>query len=981
MKAYVAVLCLIFTFLFASLCLYFVAKEYSAVILHHNTKSESRLKFPSSLDDLKDVTELIKYHKDENLGHAVLLFCSAYLYKQTFAIPGSVFMNILGGAIFGMWYGFPLVCLLTATGATFCYLLSKHFGKSIFMHLFPKQLAALQKKVDENNDGLMFFLLCLRLFPMSPNWFLNMASPILNVPIHYFFPSVFLGLMPYNFICCQAGCILSEITSPVVLYVEQSAKWNIENKAVEAKLKTGFTELHNCNYEVALKIFDEVSQESPKDGAWLGNIGKAITNARKDSNINNKSATAAVDYLEKAANSKPDHPLVLQTQAEIEFRSGKLLRSLETAKKLIDKYPTGHALVLAGIIAYKNNLHYDAVQYLNKALKYEAGNQPVVHQALGHSYMALGMVKKSIEALLDSLEMDPDNTDALKAVSSGFKELGYETMAMEYINNALKINDQDAKAHVIKGHINFSTGKIKESLENYQACLNIERDHYGCQYMKALSLATLGRFYDSVKASTKVMISNFGAAFVPEYSQSFYLREFARYLHSRLDTPLREYRFESDLSSDFREFWIKNLPWNVKNYTEQPGIQPHISDVEKIPFENLSNDTKVLLCKAATYEELLQYHSDGFMPNWRLNKAMALGLLDVAQTALQYWKSPVSLRGWKGKRFTWRDIFDVSLKWRKLVSIWYPALWLDLFPKNVVESGMSNQVLLTVGNHQMPRFMPYFPRIFDLAKSMIKKIFSQKLNAKAQEQLEESTNIKEFVSVLRKASVGDSFAVALQIPSSRRKTSMLDGVLVTISGQRQVESFAKDIESIEFYAGVERGSPSDDMSFLLESISKPVRTNQFHSELEYLWGKLADDVSRHKSKDPQNDINTIITMMYYFYNFVPLSKGSSAVAYTVAVGLLFAIGQEVTGPIPIEKQPDLEAILSSNPETFIKTIQRWLGLKRVSSQQIQSLPSVAETFPTARSVLEGLNAELDHKFCKQLIPGYSERDPETLIFP
>ena len=48
-------------------------------------------------------------------------------------------------------------------------------------------------QVKENQDGLFFFLLFLRLFPMSPNWFLNMAAPILNIPVHLFFLSVFVG--------------------------------------------------------------------------------------------------------------------------------------------------------------------------------------------------------------------------------------------------------------------------------------------------------------------------------------------------------------------------------------------------------------------------------------------------------------------------------------------------------------------------------------------------------------------------------------------------------------------------------------------------------------------------------------------------------------------------------------------------------------------------------------------------------------------
>ena len=34
---------------------------------------------------------------------------------------------------------------------------------------------------------------------------------------------------------------------------------------------------------------------------------------------------------------------------------------------------------------------------------------------------------------------------------------------------------------------------------------------------------------------------------------------------------------------------------------------------------------------------------------------------------------------------------------------------------------------------------------------------------------------------------------------------------------------------------------------MLESMVKPARTNQFHSELEFLWGKLAEDILKHKN--------------------------------------------------------------------------------------------------------------------------------------
>lgn len=101
--------------------------------------------------------------------------------------------NVLAGALFGPWLGLLLCCVLTSVGATGCYLLSSVFGKQLVVSYFPDKVALLQRKVEENRNGLFFFLLFLRLFPMTPNWFLNLSAPILNIPIVQFFFSVLIG--------------------------------------------------------------------------------------------------------------------------------------------------------------------------------------------------------------------------------------------------------------------------------------------------------------------------------------------------------------------------------------------------------------------------------------------------------------------------------------------------------------------------------------------------------------------------------------------------------------------------------------------------------------------------------------------------------------------------------------------------------------------------------------------------------------------
>lgn len=186
------------------------------LITIHVPKSEDvtkEINFPSNLEELKTLSTLLKKYSRGHPLYVVVLFVSAYIYKQTFAIPGSVFLNLMAGAIFGIWVGFPLTCLLSAVGASCCFFLSKLMGRDHIIRFFPDKVSVLQAKVRENSDRLLYFLLFIRLFPMTPNWFINITAPVLNIPIHLFFISVLIGLMPYNFICVQTGVILRDLQS------------------------------------------------------------------------------------------------------------------------------------------------------------------------------------------------------------------------------------------------------------------------------------------------------------------------------------------------------------------------------------------------------------------------------------------------------------------------------------------------------------------------------------------------------------------------------------------------------------------------------------------------------------------------------------------------------------------------------------------------------------------------------------------------
>uniref|UniRef100_A0AAV1TE74 VTT domain-containing protein n=1 Tax=Peronospora matthiolae TaxID=2874970 RepID=A0AAV1TE74_9STRA len=174
----------------------------------------------SSLQELQRSHETFQHVFHVEFPLALFCFTCIYVLKQTFAIPGSALLNVFAGAVLPVSLAFPLVCTLTTCGASCCYLLSKNLAseeivQSLSERLLPGQLLKLRRKIDEarTQGQLPFVLLFLRVFPFTPNWFLNMASSWLQVPLQLFAPSVALGLLPYNFITVNAGAMLSSLRS------------------------------------------------------------------------------------------------------------------------------------------------------------------------------------------------------------------------------------------------------------------------------------------------------------------------------------------------------------------------------------------------------------------------------------------------------------------------------------------------------------------------------------------------------------------------------------------------------------------------------------------------------------------------------------------------------------------------------------------------------------------------------------------------
>ncbi|KAH0988086.1 hypothetical protein GBA52_015263 [Prunus armeniaca] len=55
-------------------------------------------------------------------------------------------------------------------------------------------------RVAKRREGLLNYMLFLRLTPTLPNTFINLASAIVDVPYHIFFLATIIGLIPTGYV-------------------------------------------------------------------------------------------------------------------------------------------------------------------------------------------------------------------------------------------------------------------------------------------------------------------------------------------------------------------------------------------------------------------------------------------------------------------------------------------------------------------------------------------------------------------------------------------------------------------------------------------------------------------------------------------------------------------------------------------------------------------------------------------------------------
>ncbi len=88
-------------------------------------QSNDLIRYPRNGDDIRLMMGVIEIYSQTHFWHVALAYVSIYINFQSFGIPGTCFLAIMSGPIFGGVLGFILSHFCSIAGASLCYYMSK----------------------------------------------------------------------------------------------------------------------------------------------------------------------------------------------------------------------------------------------------------------------------------------------------------------------------------------------------------------------------------------------------------------------------------------------------------------------------------------------------------------------------------------------------------------------------------------------------------------------------------------------------------------------------------------------------------------------------------------------------------------------------------------------------------------------------------------------------------------------------------------
>ena len=163
-----------------------------------------------TLDYVQSRLDALEQLKNENFLLFASVYFGVYVLVTALSIPGALLMTLLGGAVFGLFWGVLLVSFASSIGATLAFLVSRILLKDWVQGKFGDYLTPINRGIER--DGA-FYLFSLRMVPIFPFFVINLLMGLTPISTAAFYLVSQAGMFLGTIVFVNAGSQLAEITS------------------------------------------------------------------------------------------------------------------------------------------------------------------------------------------------------------------------------------------------------------------------------------------------------------------------------------------------------------------------------------------------------------------------------------------------------------------------------------------------------------------------------------------------------------------------------------------------------------------------------------------------------------------------------------------------------------------------------------------------------------------------------------------------
>lgn len=163
-----------------------------------------------ALDYVKAQLDTFRQYNQNQPVTTALIYLIIYIISVTFSFPGAAVLTLLGGAVFGLFWGTILVSVASTVGATLAFLGTRWLLGDYVREKWHQKWKEVEQGFQKEGP---FYLLTLRLIPIVPFFLVNILMGVTPIRWTAYVFFSWIGMLPGTMAYVNAGEQLSTLTS------------------------------------------------------------------------------------------------------------------------------------------------------------------------------------------------------------------------------------------------------------------------------------------------------------------------------------------------------------------------------------------------------------------------------------------------------------------------------------------------------------------------------------------------------------------------------------------------------------------------------------------------------------------------------------------------------------------------------------------------------------------------------------------------